>query len=161
MDKCCTLSLFYATFMPPHKKGQLVAAARARAQRHPKATVTTKDSLLHIPNEQIPTSMEEIIPDLADELNFIEFFWGLVKKYLRNNCDYTFNTLKENKPKALASIKLETIRRWEHRVVRWMTAYWAGMGIQDVPLHVHKFSSTTYSLHRRIPERVAIAYDRD
>ena len=56
-------------------------------------------------------------------LNFIEFFWGLVKKYLRDNCDYTFDTLKENMPKALASVKLVTIRRWEHRMRRWMEAY--------------------------------------
>jgi hypothetical protein len=33
------------------------------------------------------------------ELNFIEFFWGTVKKYLRENCDYTFDTLKANMPK--------------------------------------------------------------
>ncbi|KAJ7245858.1 hypothetical protein C8J57DRAFT_960683, partial [Mycena rebaudengoi] len=65
----------------------------------------------------------------------------------------------ENMPKALASVKLETIWRWEHRMVRWMTAYRAGMETQDVQLHVRQFSSTTYSLHQRIPERVATAYD--
>src|SRR6266545_2490206 len=51
------------------------------------------------------------LPKFHCELNFIEFFWGLVKKYLRDNCDYTFDTLKENMPKALASVKLVTIRR--------------------------------------------------
>ncbi len=56
------------------------------------------------------------LPKFHCELNFIEFFWGLVKKYLRDNCDYTFDTLKENMPKALASVKLVTIRRWEHRM---------------------------------------------
>ncbi|KAF9489276.1 hypothetical protein BDN71DRAFT_1530069, partial [Pleurotus eryngii] len=35
------------------------------------------------------------------ELNFIEYFWGMVKKYLCDNCDYTFKTLKENMPKAM------------------------------------------------------------
>ena len=35
------------------------------------------------------------------ELNFIEFFWDMVKKYLCDNCDYTFDTLKENLLKAL------------------------------------------------------------
>ena len=29
------------------------------------------------------------------ELNFIEFFWGAVKKYLHDRCNYTFNTLKK------------------------------------------------------------------
>jgi hypothetical protein len=38
-------------------------------------------------------------------LNFIEFFWGTIKKYLHNNYNYTFDTLKENIPKALESVK--------------------------------------------------------
>jgi hypothetical protein len=40
-----------------------------------------------------------ILPKFHCELAFIEFFWGMVKKYLRENCDYTFDTLKENLPK--------------------------------------------------------------
>ena len=35
----------------------------------------------------------------------------------------TFDTLKENMPKALASMELQTIRRWEHRMFRWVGAY--------------------------------------
>jgi len=58
------------------------------------------------------------LPKFHCELNFIEFFWGLVKKYLRDNCDYTFDTLKANMPKALESVRLNTIRRWEHRMYR-------------------------------------------
>lgn len=54
------------------------------------------------------------LPKYHCELNFIEFFWGAVKKYLRQHCDYTFNTLKTNLPKALASVDIETIRLWEH-----------------------------------------------
>lgn len=38
------------------------------------------------------------------ELNFIELFGGAVKKYLWDNCDCTFNTLKKNLPKALDSV---------------------------------------------------------
>lgn len=44
------------------------------------------------------------------ELNFIEFFWGKVKKYLRDHCDSTFETLKTNIPLALASVQLKTIK---------------------------------------------------
>ncbi|KAH7917225.1 hypothetical protein BV22DRAFT_1108607 [Leucogyrophana mollusca] len=86
-------------------------------------------------------------------------FWGQVKKYLRNNCDYTFETLKDNMPKALASVPLNTIRRWEHWMQRWMEAYRMGLGTSDAQLQVEKFSSTQYKSHRRIPETVAQAFN--
>ncbi|KAG1789801.1 uncharacterized protein HD556DRAFT_1433541 [Suillus plorans] len=92
-------------------------------------------------------------------LNFIEFFWGMVKKYLRDNCDYTFDTLKENMPKALASVPLQTIHRWEHQMYCWMEAYQSGLGTKDAQIQVRKFSSTTYKSHRRIPDAVASAFD--
>ncbi|KAF8991089.1 hypothetical protein BDQ17DRAFT_1255212, partial [Cyathus striatus] len=67
--------------------------------------------------------------------------------------------LKENLPKALESVKLETIRKWEHRTIRWMEAYRSGLGAKDAQLWVKQFSSKRYSSHRRIPEGVARAFD--
>ena len=67
------------------------------------------------------------IPEFHCELNFIEFFWGAVKKYLWENCDYTFATLKENLPKAMEAVELATIRRWEHHMHRCLEAYRAQM----------------------------------
>jgi hypothetical protein len=99
------------------------------------------------------------LPKFHCELNFIEFFWGQVKKYLRDNCDYTFDTLKENMPKALASVRLSTIRRWEHRMHRWMEAYRSGLETKAAQLEVRKFSSAKYKSHRRVPEGVARAFD--
>ena len=75
------------------------------------------------------------------ELNFIGFFWGAVKKYLCNNCDYTFATLKENMLKALAAVQLHMIHLWEHWMYRWMEAYRVGLGTNAAQLQVKKFSS--------------------
>jgi hypothetical protein len=68
------------------------------------------------------------LPKFHCEFNLIEYFWGMVKKYLSNNCDYTFDTLKENMLKALASIPLHNICRWEHQMYQWMEAYRSGLG---------------------------------
>lgn len=101
------------------------------------------------------------LPKFHCELNFIEFFGGAVKKYLRDNCDYTFTTLKENLPNALASVQLSTIRKWEHRMVRWMDAYRSGLGAKDAQLQVRAGSSRkTYSSHRRVNLTVARTFDQ-
>ncbi|KAJ3805122.1 hypothetical protein F5876DRAFT_91626 [Lentinula aff. lateritia] len=72
-----------------------------------------------------------------------------MKVYLRDHCDYTFDTLKANMPKAMESVLQETIRRWEHCVHRWISAY------RDVKT----FSSKKYKSHRRIPESLAVQFD--
>ncbi|KAJ7623777.1 hypothetical protein FB45DRAFT_752730 [Roridomyces roridus] len=93
------------------------------------------------------------------QINFIEYFWGAVKRYLRENCDYTFKTLKENMPKAMASVSVELIRKWEHRAWRFIDAYKSGLAANEAQRRVKEFSSRKYKSHRRITERVASAMD--
>jgi len=99
------------------------------------------------------------LPKFHCELNFIEFFWGKVKKDLHDNCDGTFETLKKNLPLALRSVQLSTIRLWEHRIHRWMDAYRDGLGTKAAQEQVREFSSKRYKSHRRVPETVAQAFD--
>ncbi|OAX32033.1 hypothetical protein K503DRAFT_702786, partial [Rhizopogon vinicolor AM-OR11-026] len=80
-----------------------------------------------------------------------------VKKYLRDNCDCTSATLKENMPKALASVQRSTICLWEHRM--WIHAYISGLGTTEAQMQVKTFSSRKYKLHRLIPDTVACALD--
>ena len=106
------------------------------------------------------------LPKFHCELNFIEYFWGAVKKYLHDHCDYTFSTLQENLPKALESVAVETIRKWEHRMWRWLEAYDDGLAAHDdglaaheAQLHVQKFSSRKYKSHWWVPEGLGIQLD--
>ncbi|KAK0193267.1 hypothetical protein F5146DRAFT_1101394 [Armillaria mellea] len=100
------------------------------------------------------------LPKFHCELNFIEYFWGAVKKYLQDNCDYTFDTLKENMPKALAPVPVERIWKWEHRMYRWMNAYSNGLGAKDAQAKVKEFSSRCYTSHCQVPETLAWQFDQ-
>jgi hypothetical protein len=78
---------------------------------------------------------------------------------IRDHCDYTFATLQENLPKALGSVAVETIRKWEHRMWCWMDAYDGGMGAWEAQRHVQKFSSRKYKSHQRVPEGLSVQLD--
>ncbi|KAF8950398.1 hypothetical protein BDZ97DRAFT_1688047, partial [Flammula alnicola] len=79
--------------------------------------------------------------------------------YLRENCDHTFKTLQENMLKALKSVDIHTIRKWEHRMVRWMDSYRDGLSAKEAQFKVKQFSSKKYTSHRRVPESLARAFD--
>lgn len=80
-------------------------------------------------------------PEFHCELNYIEFFWAEVKKYLCDHCNYTFDTLKDNITKALESVPLVTIQQWGHQMYRWMKAYHSSLGTSATQLQVKKFGS--------------------
>ena len=75
-----------------------------------------------------------------------------MKKYLQDNCDYTFETLKTNMPLALASVKIQTIQKWENRMYRCLEAYKDGLGTSEAQKKVREFSSKRYKSHRRVGE---------
>ncbi|CAG8545578.1 11312_t:CDS:2, partial [Scutellospora calospora] len=49
-------------------------------------------------------------PKFYCELNYIENYWGATKRYIRANCNYSFNTLKNTVSAALESVSLIQIR---------------------------------------------------
>ncbi|KAH8916778.1 hypothetical protein BT69DRAFT_1227864, partial [Atractiella rhizophila] len=91
-----------------------------------------------------------MLPKFHCEINYIEFFWGRIKYYCRENCDYTFEGLKRTIPATLKSVKLSTIRKFEQRTLRWVQAYSEGKNVVDASYQVKKYSS-----HRRVPEKAA------
>ena len=95
------------------------------------------------------------LPKFHCKLNFIEYFWGVVKHYLCEHCNYTHAGLQENLPKALASVDISTIWKWEHRMIRWMEAYRGGKDAKEASLLVKQFSSCRYDSHHWVPETVA------
>jgi len=81
------------------------------------------------------------LPKYYCKINFIEYFWGAIKHYLQENCDYTFATLKLNMPKALASICVELIRKWGQWAWRFIDAYAEGLDACAAQLKVKAYSS--------------------
>ncbi|KAF8226135.1 hypothetical protein L208DRAFT_1502324 [Tricholoma matsutake] len=61
--------------------------------------------------------------------------------------------------KALAAVKLSTIWKWDHRMIRWMEAYWSGLGAKAAQFQVREFNSKQYKSHRHVPEMIAHQFD--
>jgi hypothetical protein len=92
------------------------------------------------------------LPKYHCELNIIEYFWGMAKRYARDHCDYKFASLVRAVPERLAAVPLVTIRRWEMRFWRYCEAYKRGLEHGDACAEVKKLHSRTkkmYKSHRR------------
>ncbi|KAF9053412.1 hypothetical protein BJ165DRAFT_1383826 [Panaeolus papilionaceus] len=67
--------------------------------------------------------------------------------WLRNHCDYTFQTLQENMPKALAFVDVILIRKWQNHKMRWVNAYRDGLNVSYARAQVQLYSSTRFASH--------------
>ena len=85
------------------------------------------------------------LPKFHCEFNFIELYWGALKYYCRNNCDYSFNKLLPTIYRAMDNVTLATIRKYARKYWRYMDAYRQGLTIEQVEWAVKKQRS-----HRRI-----------
>ena len=88
------------------------------------------------------------LPKFHCELNPIENFWGMVKKYLCYHCDYSFDGFKANLPKALESVPIQMIWWWENHFFHWVEAY----------ANVKAYTSRQFTSHRHPSEQVAVAF---
>jgi hypothetical protein len=96
------------------------------------------------------------LPKYHCELNIIEYFWGIIKRFLRAECDYKFASLQQIMPDAIASVQLATVRRWEARFWRFLEAYDNELSFKDASEEIkalYRKAQTVYSSHRRASER--------
>ena len=127
------------------------------------------DELSELEGDKLERSLKLVMEDQMERIEkrkrdqeltpYETVMQGAVKKYWREHCDYTFDTLKDNIPKALESVQLSTIRKWEHRMIRWMEAYRDGKSTKDAQFDVKKYGSRRYTSHRRVLESVAQRFD--
>ena len=73
-------------------------------------------------------------------------YWGAVKCYICENCDYSFNGLKATVPVILELVEIESIRRFTNKSFHYIDAYRLGLVGIEAERQVKQ-----YKLHRRIP----------
>jgi hypothetical protein len=100
--------------------------------------------------EEVEAGGHEVIfyPKFHCELNFIERFWCLAKRWLRDNCEYSIGGLRKNLPKALASVSSVSINRFYEHCMRIISAYSSG-----AQYGTKEFRERMYRGHRQVVDK--------
>ena len=99
--------------------------------------------------EAVETAGHEIIfyPKYHPETNFIEMIWCYMKRRLRAECDFSFNSMSERMKTMVNEIPVDFVRRAFNRCWRYIEGYKHGLRAgPELDFAVRKFSS-----HRGIP----------
>ena len=89
------------------------------------------------------------LPKFHCELNWIEMYWGYVKRLVRQQCTYSFRDLEKTVPKVLDEVASQSIllHRFQRKVLRYMDAYKKGASGR-----LATFAVSKYRGHRCLPE---------
>ena len=81
----------------------------------------------------------------------IERLWSAAKYYARENCAYSFPAPRDTVLKALASVRLSSIRRYFHKCARFLSIY--RLLSQCTPALIEYLANEpAFKSHRRVGE---------
>ncbi|CAG8578641.1 11272_t:CDS:2 [Scutellospora calospora] len=98
----------------------------------------------------------EQYPKFHCECNFIERYWGYIKRETRKLCNYNYTDLLQQVPKALVNVPVTTIRKFACKSWRYMDTYDKGLEGRAA-----KWAVTKYKSHRRLPVTIEKQIDSD
>lgn len=91
-----------------------------------------------------------LLPKFHCEINPIERCWAQAKCQVHGHCNYTINGRRDNVPKCLDSITVDSIQKHFCKVRMYMFGYLLGISAgPELEKHVKKCKKI-YTFHRRV-----------